>query len=92
MVRYGVFEHLDHAAGPLNNLYEMHLVLIEKYDDAGFHAYHLAEHHGTKLGATPSPGLFLAAASQRSAYLRLGAMVFCIPPSEYVLRQTARCT
>ena len=78
-MRYGVFDHLDHAAGALNDLYEMRLVLIEKYDAAGFHAYHLAEHHGTNLGAAPSPGLFLAAAAQRSTRLRLGAMVFCIP-------------
>ncbi len=78
-MRYGVFDHLDHAAGPLNDLYEMRLALIEKYDAAGFHAFHLAEHHGTNLGAAPSPGLFLAAAAQRSKRLRLGAMVFCIP-------------
>ena len=78
-MRYGVFDHLDHATGALNDLYEMRLALIEKYDAAGFHAYHLAEHHGTDLGAAPSPALFLAAAAQRSARLRLGAMVFCIP-------------
>ena len=78
-MRYGVFDHLDHATGALNDLYEMRLALIEKYDAAGFHAYHLAEHHGTDLGAAPSPALFLAAAAQRSARLRLDAMVFCIP-------------
>ena len=78
-MRYGVFDHLDHAAGPLTSHYEMRLALIEKYDRAGFHAYHLAEHHGTTHGAAPSPGLFLAAAAQRSTRLRLGAMVFCIP-------------
>jgi alkanesulfonate monooxygenase SsuD/methylene tetrahydromethanopterin reductase-like flavin-dependent oxidoreductase (luciferase family) len=78
-LRYGIFDHLDHAAGALNDLYAMRLALIEKYDAAGFYAYHLAEHHGTKLGAAPSPGLFLAAAAQRSKKLRLGAMVFCIP-------------
>lgn len=78
-MRYGVFDHLDHAGGPLHDHYAMRLALIEKYDRAGFHAYHLAEHHGTKLGAAPSPGLFLAAAAQHSRRLRLGAMVFCIP-------------
>jgi len=78
-MRFGVFDHLDHAAGSLGELYDMRLTLIEKYDAAGFHAYHLAEHHGTNLGAAPSPALFLAAAAQRSRQLRLGAMVFCLP-------------
>ena len=78
-MRYGVFDHLDHAGGPLADHYEARLRLIERYDRAGFYAYHLAEHHGTNLGAAPSPGLFLAAAAQRSKRLRLGAMVYCLP-------------
>jgi alkanesulfonate monooxygenase SsuD/methylene tetrahydromethanopterin reductase-like flavin-dependent oxidoreductase (luciferase family) len=78
-MRYGIFDHLDYAGGDLTQLYEMRLQLIEGYDRAGFHAYHLAEHHGTELGTAPSPGVFLAAASQRSTRLRLGAMVFCLP-------------
>ena len=49
----------------------MRLALIEQYDAAGFRGYHLAEHHATDLGAAPSPGLFLAAAAQRSSRLRL---------------------
>ena len=78
-MRFGIFDHLDHATGALTEHYEMRLALIEHYDAAGFYAYHLAEHHGTKLGAAPSPGLFLAAAAQRSRRLRLGALVFCLP-------------
>lgn len=78
-MRYGIFDHLDHAGGDLGELYAMRLKLIEAYDEGGFHAYHLAEHHGTDLGAAPSPGIFLAAAAQHSKRLRLGAMVFCLP-------------
>ena len=78
-MKYGVFDHLDFGPGSLGDLYEMRLTLIEKYDAAGFYGYHQAEHHGTKLGASPSPAVFLAAASQRSKNLRLGAMVFCLP-------------
>jgi alkanesulfonate monooxygenase SsuD/methylene tetrahydromethanopterin reductase-like flavin-dependent oxidoreductase (luciferase family) len=78
-MRFGIFDHLDHATGSLAALYDMRLALIERYDAAGFYAYHLAEHHGTDLGAGPSPALFLAAAAQRSRRLRLGAMVFCLP-------------
>lgn len=78
-MKYGVFDHLDFGAGSVHDLYEMRLKLIEKYDAAGFYGYHQAEHHGTKLGASPSPAIFLAAAAQRSNNLRLGAMVFCVP-------------
>ncbi len=78
-MKYGVFDHVDFGAGSLNHLYEMRLALVEKYDAAGFYGYHQAEHHGTRLGASPSPSVFLAAASQRSTNLRLGAMVFCLP-------------
>ena len=78
-MEFGVFDHLDHGTGELGPLYEMRLALIEAYDAAGFRGYHLAEHHATDLGAAPSPGLFLAAAAQRSRRLRLGAMVFCLP-------------
>jgi alkanesulfonate monooxygenase SsuD/methylene tetrahydromethanopterin reductase-like flavin-dependent oxidoreductase (luciferase family) len=78
-MKYGVFDHLDFGDGSLSDLYAMRLALIEKYDAAGFYGYHQAEHHGTKLGASPSPSVFLAAASQRSTTLRLGAMVFCLP-------------
>ncbi len=78
-MRFGVFDHLDHPGGDLADLYAMRLALIGDYDRAGFHAYHLAEHHGTDLGAAPSPALFLAAAAQHSTRLRLGAMVFCLP-------------
>ncbi len=78
-MQYGIFDHLDHAGGDLHELYQMRLDLIEAYDAASFHAYHLAEHHGTPLGTAPSPSLFLAAAAGRSSRLRLGALVFCLP-------------
>lgn len=78
-MEFGVFDHLDHGNGDFAALYETRLALIEAYDAAGFRGYHLAEHHATDLGAAPSPGMFLAAAAQRSKRLRLGAMVFCLP-------------
>src|SRR5262249_62104625 len=49
------------------------------YDAAGFHAYHLAEHHATPLGMAPSPGVFLAAVAQRTRNLRFGALVYALP-------------
>jgi len=68
----GVFDHLDRRDAPLADFYESRLRLLEKYDAAGFYSYHLAEHHATPLGLAPSPGIFIAAATQRTRRIRLG--------------------
>jgi alkanesulfonate monooxygenase SsuD/methylene tetrahydromethanopterin reductase-like flavin-dependent oxidoreductase (luciferase family) len=77
-MRFGVFDHMDRSVGDLARQYEDRLVLAEAYDRAGFHAYHLAEHHGTPLGLAPSPGVFLAAVAQRTSRLRLGPLVYTL--------------
>jgi alkanesulfonate monooxygenase SsuD/methylene tetrahydromethanopterin reductase-like flavin-dependent oxidoreductase (luciferase family) len=76
---FGVFDHLDRRDEPLGELYEGRLRLIEAYDRAGFHAYHLAEHHATPLGMAPSPGIFLSAVAQRTKRLRFGPLVYTLP-------------
>ena len=75
----GIFDHLDRRDMPLADFYEMRLRLLEKYDAAGFYSYHLAEHHATPLGLAPVPGIFLAAATQRTRRIRLGPCVYCLP-------------
>ena len=71
----GIFDHLDHRDMTVDEFYESRLRLLEKYDAVGFAAYHLAEHHMTPLGLAPVPGLFMAAASQRTSRIRLGTCV-----------------
>jgi alkanesulfonate monooxygenase SsuD/methylene tetrahydromethanopterin reductase-like flavin-dependent oxidoreductase (luciferase family) len=78
-VDVGVFDHLDRRDAPLSEFYESRLRLLERYDAAGFAAYHLAEHHATPLGLAPVPGIFLAAATQRTRRIRLGPCVYCLP-------------
>ena len=78
-MRIGVFDHLDRGAGALPDFYEDRLRLLELYDRAGLHSYHLAEHHGTPLGMAPSPSVFLAAVAQRTRRLRFGPTVYCLP-------------
>jgi alkanesulfonate monooxygenase SsuD/methylene tetrahydromethanopterin reductase-like flavin-dependent oxidoreductase (luciferase family) len=75
----GIFDHLDRREAPLHEFYESRLRLLERYDAAGFYAYHLAEHHATPLGLAPVPGVFLAAATQRTRRIRLGPCVYCLP-------------
>jgi alkanesulfonate monooxygenase SsuD/methylene tetrahydromethanopterin reductase-like flavin-dependent oxidoreductase (luciferase family) len=75
---FGVFDHMDQSGPTLAEQYDQRLKLIEAYDRAGFRGYHLAEHHSTPLGLSPSPSVFLAAASQRTKRLRLGALVFTL--------------
>jgi alkanesulfonate monooxygenase SsuD/methylene tetrahydromethanopterin reductase-like flavin-dependent oxidoreductase (luciferase family) len=76
---YGVFDHLDRGALPLDEFYNNRLALIEAYERAGFYAYHLAEHHGTPIGMAPSPNVFLAAVAQRTRVLRFGPLVYALP-------------
>jgi alkanesulfonate monooxygenase SsuD/methylene tetrahydromethanopterin reductase-like flavin-dependent oxidoreductase (luciferase family) len=78
-MKFGIFDHMDDAGVSLGELYAGRLRLAEAYDRAGFHAYHLAEHHGTPIGCAASPSLFLAALAQRTSKLRFGPMVYLLP-------------
>jgi alkanesulfonate monooxygenase SsuD/methylene tetrahydromethanopterin reductase-like flavin-dependent oxidoreductase (luciferase family) len=75
-MRFGVFDHMDRSGEDLGRQYQERLALIEAYDQAGFYAYHLAEHHGTPLGLASAPSVFLAAVSQRTRRLRFGPLVY----------------
>lgn len=78
-MEFGIFDHLDRNDLALADYYENRLRLAEAYDAAGFHCYHLAEHHATPLGMAPSPSVFLAAVAQRTHRLRFGALVYALP-------------
>jgi alkanesulfonate monooxygenase SsuD/methylene tetrahydromethanopterin reductase-like flavin-dependent oxidoreductase (luciferase family) len=75
----GVFDHLDGHDLPLSAYYRDRLSLIEAYEEAGFYAYHLAEHHATPLGMAPSPSVFLAAVAERTRRIRFGPLVWALP-------------
>ena len=79
-MRFGVFDHVDrNARVPLGTFYADRLALVEEYDRAGFHGYHVAEHHATPLGLAPSPSVYLAAVAQRTTRLRFGPLVYTLP-------------
>src|SRR5437660_6610255 len=78
-IAFGIFDHVDRADVPLGTLYEQRLRLAEAADALGFRTYHVAEHHATRLGMAPSPGIFLAAVAQRTRRLRFGPLVYLLP-------------
>jgi alkanesulfonate monooxygenase SsuD/methylene tetrahydromethanopterin reductase-like flavin-dependent oxidoreductase (luciferase family) len=78
-MKFGVFDHLDSSGAPLASFYEDRLRLAQAYERAGIHAYHIAEHHHTPLGLSPSPSVFLAALAQRTTHLRFGPVVYTLP-------------
>jgi alkanesulfonate monooxygenase SsuD/methylene tetrahydromethanopterin reductase-like flavin-dependent oxidoreductase (luciferase family) len=78
-MKFGVFDHMDSSGEPLRELFENRLRLAEAYDRAGFHALHVAEHHSTPLGMSPSPSIFLALVAQRTQRLRFGPLVYTLP-------------
>jgi alkanesulfonate monooxygenase SsuD/methylene tetrahydromethanopterin reductase-like flavin-dependent oxidoreductase (luciferase family) len=78
-MQFGVFDHLDRNDLPLKDFYEARLKLIEAYEQAGFYAYHVAEHHSTPIGMAPSPSVFLSAIAQRTKTIRFGPLVYALP-------------
>src|ERR1700736_3875811 len=77
-MKFGVFDHMHRGRADLRGPFDERLRLIELYEQAGFHAYHLAEHHATPLGMAPSPAVFLAAVAQRTKRLRFGPLVYIL--------------
>jgi alkanesulfonate monooxygenase SsuD/methylene tetrahydromethanopterin reductase-like flavin-dependent oxidoreductase (luciferase family) len=75
---FGIFDHLDHAGGSVRQQYSDRLEIAAACDEAGFRAYHVAEHHGTPHGLAASPNLFLSAVAQRTRRLRLGPLVMLL--------------
>ena len=79
MLTFAIFDHLDSDGGPLGQFFENRLRLLELIEQAGFHGYHMAEHHSTPLGMAGSPSVFLAAAIQRTRKIRIGPLVYVLP-------------
>lgn len=78
--KIGIFDHMERREGEsVADLFEGRLQLLEAADAAGIHAYHLAEHHATRLGMAPSPSVFLSAVAQRTTRLRFGPLLYLLP-------------
>ncbi|MCH7801442.1 MAG: LLM class flavin-dependent oxidoreductase, partial [Chloroflexi bacterium] len=80
-LEFGVFDHIEPVPGqPLSQIYNNRLEQIERFDSAGFYAYHLAEHHTPAVHSlAPSQNVFLAAVSQRTTKIRFGPGICVLP-------------
>ncbi|HEX2333209.1 MAG TPA: LLM class flavin-dependent oxidoreductase [Burkholderiales bacterium] len=77
--RYGIFDWIEASSRPPAEVYEHKLELAAAAERAGFHAFLVAEHHGTPLSIDGSPTALLSAIFQRTRHLRAGALTFCLP-------------
>ena len=76
---FGIFDSFDSGVVSPGQLLRDRLDFAVEAERLGIEHYHVTEHHGTPLSVCPSPNLFLAALSQRTSRIRLGALVYVLP-------------
>jgi alkanesulfonate monooxygenase SsuD/methylene tetrahydromethanopterin reductase-like flavin-dependent oxidoreductase (luciferase family) len=79
---FGIFDSFDLGASTPGRVLADRLDHAVAAEAAGIGHYHVTEHHGTPLSVCPSPNLFLAALSQRTTTMRMGALVHVLPSYE----------
>ena len=81
VLQFGVFDHIEPIPGQeLAQIYRDRLNQIELFDNAGFYAYHLAEHHTPAVHSlAPSQNVFLAAASRSTRQIKLCPCIYVLP-------------
>jgi alkanesulfonate monooxygenase SsuD/methylene tetrahydromethanopterin reductase-like flavin-dependent oxidoreductase (luciferase family) len=78
-MKFGIFDYIDQRDEAPARTLDERMVLLRAAEDAGFHGYHLTEHHMTPLSLAPSPTVFLAAAARETKRLRLGTLLYLLP-------------
>ena len=76
---FGIFDSFDQGDSTPGQVIANRLDFAVQAEQAGIAHYHVTEHHGTPLSVCPSPNLFLAALSQRTHAMRIGALVHVLP-------------
>jgi alkanesulfonate monooxygenase SsuD/methylene tetrahydromethanopterin reductase-like flavin-dependent oxidoreductase (luciferase family) len=65
-IQFGIFDHIEMSGDQgVEALYESRIAFLKRAEEAGFYGFHLAEHHGHRLSASPSASVFLAASPGR---------------------------
>ncbi len=79
-LRHGVFLAPFHSVGENPTLaLERDLQLMQLLDELGYHEAWIGEHHSAGMETIDSPELFIAAAAERTKYLRFGTGVISLP-------------
>jgi len=78
-IQFGIFDHIEVRGGkPVEEIYEERIALLKRAEAGGFYAFHLAEHHGHELSASPTAAVFLAALARETTRLKLIPTVVCL--------------
>ncbi|HXQ51280.1 MAG TPA: LLM class flavin-dependent oxidoreductase [Stellaceae bacterium] len=78
-MKFAVFDHVDRSDQPLVKQFDERLAYVAAADEAGFYAYHVAEHHATPLNMVPVPGVYLGAVARATRRIRIGPLVYLLP-------------
>ena len=76
---FGIFDSFDLGDSTPGQVIASRLDFAVAAEAAGIGHYHVTEHHGTPLSVCPSPNLFLSALIQRTATMRIDALVHVLP-------------
>jgi alkanesulfonate monooxygenase SsuD/methylene tetrahydromethanopterin reductase-like flavin-dependent oxidoreductase (luciferase family) len=79
VMEFGIFDSFDLGRGTPGEVLADRLRFAREAEALGIEHYHVTEHHGTPLSVSPSPNIMLAALSQHTTRMRLGALVNVLP-------------
>ena len=78
-MKFGLWDHFDRGERPFNKAIDERLAFLIAGDQAGFYAFHVAEHHCTPLNLVPVPGVNLGAVARLTQRMRLGPLCYLLP-------------
>jgi alkanesulfonate monooxygenase SsuD/methylene tetrahydromethanopterin reductase-like flavin-dependent oxidoreductase (luciferase family) len=78
-VEFGIFDSFDLGRNTPGEVLANRLRFAQEAEALGIGHYHVTEHHGTPLSVSPSPNIMVAALSQRTTRMRIGALVNVLP-------------
>jgi limonene 1,2-monooxygenase len=84
-LRFGIFMPPMHKTGVNPTLaLQRDLKLLEHLDELGYHEAWIGEHHSAGSELIASPEVMIAAAAERTKYIKLGTGVTSLPPPIHV--------
>jgi alkanesulfonate monooxygenase SsuD/methylene tetrahydromethanopterin reductase-like flavin-dependent oxidoreductase (luciferase family) len=79
-IQFGTFDHIEVRGGrSAEEIYDDRIAFLQRAEEGGFYGFHLAEHHGHELSASPTAAVFLAALARETTRLKLIPTVVCLP-------------